>query len=295
MTRLHACVIATLLVCSATGHAAYSPQHSAFEDQKTASGTITENLALSCLPHEEERGISLWCVEKKSSSGPESSIGRFFYNRARYLSTDTGRFSRMDEWGGKRCTPLTLHKYMYGNADPINSIDPTGLYSLSEFSAAVNTYVSIASHAFINYGRVAGGHAVRRLGQVVEEGVERIIKSCLKPNARIRRSQRIKRDSDGAGAVIDFLLEIDGKMRFLEVNYHIPATPSSGAFKRAAKQTQAMVDSGFEASFFAFKKNKGRVDKLKKSLDGPGDIQIAEGLANLPGLVSEFVLEACIQ
>jgi RHS repeat-associated protein len=44
-----------------------------------------------------------------------------YYNRARYLNTSTGRFWSMDTGEGEDEAPLSLHKYLYGEGDPINN------------------------------------------------------------------------------------------------------------------------------------------------------------------------------
>ena len=48
------------------------------------------------------------------------------YLRARYYDPKSGRFSRLDPFAGDYQEPLSLHKYMYTHADPINGIDPSG-------------------------------------------------------------------------------------------------------------------------------------------------------------------------
>jgi RHS repeat-associated protein len=49
-----------------------------------------------------------------------------YYLRARYLNPLTGRFLSKDPADGAVTDPATLHKYLYGSADPVNRIDPTG-------------------------------------------------------------------------------------------------------------------------------------------------------------------------
>jgi RHS repeat-associated protein len=50
----------------------------------------------------------------------------FYYNRARYLNVETGRFVSMDTYEGSVYDPESLHKYTYANNDPVNRIDPSG-------------------------------------------------------------------------------------------------------------------------------------------------------------------------
>jgi RHS repeat-associated protein len=49
-----------------------------------------------------------------------------YYNRARYLNVTTGRFWIMDTYEGNDEIPLSLHKYLYVEADPIDNLDRNG-------------------------------------------------------------------------------------------------------------------------------------------------------------------------
>ena len=49
-----------------------------------------------------------------------------FFNRARYLNVPTGRFQTRDFFEGNSRLPLSLHPYLFGNADPVNRKDPAG-------------------------------------------------------------------------------------------------------------------------------------------------------------------------
>ena len=55
----------------------------------------------------------------------DSDLG-LYYNRARYLNPNTGRFWSMDTYEGTQSDPLSLHKYLYAHGDPINLADPSG-------------------------------------------------------------------------------------------------------------------------------------------------------------------------
>ncbi len=57
-----------------------------------------------------------------------------YYLRARFYNPGSGRFLSMDSFEGVPQDPITLHKYLYGNADPVNMVDPTGLFSLGSIS-----------------------------------------------------------------------------------------------------------------------------------------------------------------
>jgi hypothetical protein len=41
----------------------------------------------------------------------------------------------MDPYAGNTSDPQSLHKYLYCHANPVNNIDPTGLFSLAELNA----------------------------------------------------------------------------------------------------------------------------------------------------------------
>jgi RHS repeat-associated protein len=49
-----------------------------------------------------------------------------YYNRARYLDVDSGRFWTTDESEGKRLDPLSLHKFLFANDCPVNLRDRSG-------------------------------------------------------------------------------------------------------------------------------------------------------------------------
>ena len=54
-----------------------------------------------------------------------------YYLRARYMNPSTGTFISMDSYQGSIYEPVTLHKYLYANANPVMYTDPSG-YSAVE-------------------------------------------------------------------------------------------------------------------------------------------------------------------
>ena len=84
-----------------------------------------------------------------------------YYNRARYLNTDTGRFWTSDSFEGHQQDTLSLHKYLYGADNPISGIDPSG-HDLADVTAAMSVqmflFTGIASGVGSGVGYFAGHH-----------------------------------------------------------------------------------------------------------------------------------------
>lgn len=83
-----------------------------------------------------------------------------YYLRARYYDQAIGRFTRQDEWMGRVGEPVTLNKYLYTHADPVNWVDPSGYMSLGSLGTAqhiqgvlINTaHQHVFKKAFKNFG-----------------------------------------------------------------------------------------------------------------------------------------------
>ena len=72
-----------------------------------------------------------------------------YYLRARYMDTSTGRFISQDSYQGSISDPISLHKYLYANANPVMYSDPSGYTSLGEM-VCVSTAISGICMATIN-------------------------------------------------------------------------------------------------------------------------------------------------
>ena len=66
-----------------------------------------------------------------------------YYLRARYMNSETGSFTTMDTYAGTLDNPVSLHKYLYANANPVMYTDPTGNFSLMETSIAQGIQATI--------------------------------------------------------------------------------------------------------------------------------------------------------
>ena len=76
-----------------------------------------------------------------------------YYNRTRYLNTTTGRFWSADTDEGEDEDPLTLHKYLYANANPVDGVDPSGFQdNLAELGAEESMSITLDTMAFFQLG-----------------------------------------------------------------------------------------------------------------------------------------------
>ena len=80
------------------------------------------------------------------------------YNRARYLNTDFGRFWTMDTFAGNNENPLSLHRYMYVQDDPIDHRDPSG-NQMDELAANLGESEGLAAlpHYTVQYAGISSG------------------------------------------------------------------------------------------------------------------------------------------
>ena len=68
-----------------------------------------------------------------------------YYLRARYYSTQFGRFWSMDSWEGNLHNPVTQNKYTYGNSNPIQFTDPSGRFGVAGSMGAVSIAMNMSS------------------------------------------------------------------------------------------------------------------------------------------------------
>jgi RHS repeat-associated protein len=50
----------------------------------------------------------------------------FYYNRARWMDPEQGRFLSVDPWEGDPMAPISLHRYLYAGDNPVMFVDPSG-------------------------------------------------------------------------------------------------------------------------------------------------------------------------
>ncbi len=79
----------------------------------------------------------------------DNNVG-FYYLRARYYNPGIGRFQNMDTFPGMQFEPLSLHKYLYTHADPVNNIDPSGYVSLPALTLGIGIGAILGEYAILN-------------------------------------------------------------------------------------------------------------------------------------------------
>ena len=65
----------------------------------------------------------------------DSTTG-LYYLRARYMNPSVGRFISMDTYQGSNADPISLHKYLYANSNPVTYTDPSGFNADNMAAAA---------------------------------------------------------------------------------------------------------------------------------------------------------------
>jgi RHS repeat-associated protein len=76
------------------------------------------------------------------------------YHRARYYDQSAGLWNRLDPFSGNHSDPQSLHKYAYCHADPVNGIDPTGEFTLSELLISAKNHFTFQT---LKTGAIVGG------------------------------------------------------------------------------------------------------------------------------------------
>jgi RHS repeat-associated protein len=80
-----------------------------------------------------------------------------YYSRARYLDVRDGRFMTMDPELGNTQDPVSLHRYLYANADPVNAMDPSGQYTEAELSYTMDFASSVEAIRDAQVGSLVKG------------------------------------------------------------------------------------------------------------------------------------------
>ena len=121
-----------------------------------------------------------------------------YYLRARYYDPSQGRLTQFDGFEGFQNRPVTLHKYLYGNGDPLNTVDPSGNVGLASISAGLNGRAVLA-------GRAVGSRALTR---AVDKTILPILQTTGRAGgkAALRRLRRCIREKTRCGLNANILI-----------------------------------------------------------------------------------------
>nr|WP_294242730.1 RHS repeat-associated core domain-containing protein [Pseudobutyrivibrio sp.] len=96
----------------------------------SAAGTVTDTLVFDAFGNETTKtGTS---DNSYGFQGEEQDATGLYYLRARYMDPSTGTFTSMDTYSGSLSDPMSLHKYMFANSNPVIYSDPSGHFSAKE-------------------------------------------------------------------------------------------------------------------------------------------------------------------
>jgi RHS repeat-associated protein len=107
--------------------------HGSVRGLADATGTITDRYAYDAYGNAVAASGSTVNPYRYSGERLDSDTG-LYQLRARYYNPALGRFISRDPFSGRVEAPVSRHRYLYADADPVNRMDPTGRESLAELS-----------------------------------------------------------------------------------------------------------------------------------------------------------------
>ena len=96
------------------------------------SGVVTDTFVFDAFGNEVARAGS--SDNSYGFQGEERDATGLYYLRARYMDPSTGTFTSMDTYGGRLSDPMSLHKYLFANSNPVKYCDPSGHFSRVEMA-----------------------------------------------------------------------------------------------------------------------------------------------------------------
>ena len=108
------------------------------------AGSVTDTLVFDAFGNETTKSGTT--DNSYGFKGEEKDETGLYYLRARYMDPVTGTFTSMDTYGGSLTDPMSLHKYLFANANPVMNSDPSGHFTLTEenICAAIDSALQTA-------------------------------------------------------------------------------------------------------------------------------------------------------
>jgi RHS repeat-associated protein len=157
------------------------------------------------------------------------------YVRARYLNTETGRFQSRDSFQFALSTPITLHRYLYANLNPVTNVDPSGLYTINDGTSAA------AINGTLNAVKIQRFFAIRDRLQLVlalanfSFGVASLVSNSLEAVGKVTQTARFP---DGSELSLGFAV--------MKSNAEVGYTVTAGTKSKATKGIGAAGTTSFE-------------------------------------------------
>jgi len=129
-------------------------RHSGVRQLTDASGAITDQYTYDTYGNTISSVGSTQNTYQYRGEHSDPNLG-MQYLRARYYDTQSGRFANVDPFEGYQELPISRHRYIYGNSNPIMHSDPTGKFSLPELDTVVSILNNLALSALV-YGGATG-------------------------------------------------------------------------------------------------------------------------------------------
>jgi hypothetical protein len=126
------------------------------------------------------------------------------------MNPGLGRFWTMDSYEGAQGDPLSLQKYLYCHANPVNGIDPSGRLTLTE-NQAVGIVTALLAAATLQSINIAKHTATRRIDTArYYHGVSTTMAVAeeadyVRPKTKAETRERIRRKIEKDGGVQVFL------------------------------------------------------------------------------------------
>nr|WP_314550905.1 RHS repeat-associated core domain-containing protein [uncultured Ottowia sp.] len=147
------------------------------------SGQIIETLDFDAFGNEPNPDPASPTRHRYTGESYDSATG-LYHLRARDYDPKTGRFISMDEHPGSQSIPLTLNKYLYGNADPVNHIDPSGNFSLGGMMSGIGNMASMMAMSWVRM-EVADMFSSALLSPIIEALVPKQGASLVMPKGNL--------------------------------------------------------------------------------------------------------------
>ncbi len=126
------------------------------------AGSVTDTLVFDAFGNETTKSGAT--DNTYGFQGEEKDETGLYYLRARYMDPSTGTFTSMDTYGGSLSDPMSLHKYLFANSNPVKYCDPSGHSATLGECVEVCAIIGIVAgeslyllHCFINDNQVTAG------------------------------------------------------------------------------------------------------------------------------------------